>query len=184
LHTEVKKDKIESKQILFSKIESKWKSDNEEAYVLLSAGHSKTINQVLAACDSPKFWLQLWADYGKLRSGVVNAVRIYTKCKFSKAIAQHKANEIARSSEIVDNSPPAVWRLRAKNKSSNDPPCMPEKDCCDYFRDQFSAPNSYLENTFCQALDKELQFAVKDIGFQVTSSLMRSKIGNIKKKEI
>ena len=137
---------------------------------------------LLAACDSAKFWLQLWADCGKPRSGVVNAVRIYTKRKFSKAIAQHKANEIARTSEIVDNSPPALWRLRAKNKSSNGPPCMPEKDWCDYFRDQFSAPNSYLDNTFCQALDKELQFAVKDIGVLVTPSLMRSKIDKLKKK--
>ena len=60
---------------------------------------------------------------------------------------------------------------------------MPEKDWCDYFRDQFSAPNSYLDNTFCQALDKELHFAVKDIGVLVTASLMRSKIVRLKKKK-
>ena len=139
---------------------------------------------LLAACDSAKFSLHLWVDCGKPRSGVVIAVRVYTKRKFTKAIAQHKANEIARTSEIVDNSPLALWHFRSKNKSSSGPPCMPEKDWCDYFRDQFSAPNSYLDNTFCQALDKEFQFAVKDIGVLVTPSLMRSKIDKVKKKEI
>ena len=83
---------------------------------------------LLAACDSVIFWLQLWADCGNLRYGVVNAVRIYTKRRFSKAIAQHKANKIARTSEIVDDSPLALWHLQSKNKSSNGQPCMPEKD--------------------------------------------------------
>ena len=76
---------------------------------------------LLATCDSAKLWLQLWADCGKPHSGVVKAVRIYTKSKLYKVFAQHKANEIARSSEIVDYSPPALWRLRVKNKPSNGP---------------------------------------------------------------
>ena len=105
---------------------------------------------LLAACDPAKFWLQLWTDCRKPRSGVVNAARVHTKRKFSKFIAQHKANEIGGTSMIVDNLPPALWRLRAKKKSSNGPPCMPEKDWCDYFREQFSAHNSYLDNTFAR----------------------------------
>jgi hypothetical protein len=67
---------------------------------------------LVSACSQAKVWLRIWQECDRLRVGVVNAVRIYTKRKFCKALRDHVANIKAELAAKIADDPNLLWKCR------------------------------------------------------------------------
>lgn len=138
------------------------------------------------ACRRSQFWFQLWCDNGRPKVGILNNIRLYTKRKFAKCLAQHRARIIKENSARIETNPSLVWKFVKNNcgvKRSDPPHTSPsEEEWTDYYTSEFSAPDPRLEQAFENELDKRLSEPTDSTGFVVSVSTVFNAISKVKKR--
>ena len=86
-------------------------------------GFSKN-RELVKACQDAKFWFSVWREGGRPKSGVLNCLRKHTKCKFEKALKQHRTNMKHEYTERIINDPSRLWKDRVKDRQET-PKSMP-----------------------------------------------------------
>ena len=142
------------------------------------AQNSDLVNAKAAA----KFWLQIWHECDRSKSGAVNQIRIFTKRKFAKELRRHRsALKLETVSKIMDN-PNLIWNLRAKPAEYNNPTSstIGEKEWVDYFSAEFAAPDESKNQMFCEQLSPLL---TKELNYFVVNSSQIPEVCKILKKK-
>lgn len=91
--------------------------------------------------------------------GLVNSIRIFTKRKFSKALARHRKNLVNHYSARAKQDRNMIFKFvsrSAKNSSSPSPADIPEDEWYAHYESEFSAPDPSIEQSYEAALDQFL----------------------------
>ena len=109
--------------------------------------------------------------------------RLYTKRRFAKRLANHKAEVIdCRSERLVTNTN-EIWRFIEGKKSKGIASELPsESDWINYFTSKFSPPDPVLETRYESLLVDSLVDTESDTGFVVTAFDIYSAIIHLRKK--
>lgn len=136
------------------------------------------------ACGRAKFWLRLWNECGRPKSGVVNEVRLFSKRRFAKILSKHKCEVIDQHSQLISNDPNAVWRFLKRNGDQNSvEPVISEQDWVSHFTSEFSPPEQDLEDKYEVELDKFMELPSSGVGYIVTVPNLIRAISKLKKKQ-
>ena len=108
---------------------------------------------------------------------------LYTKRRFAKCLANHKAEIIDCRSERLATNPNEIWRIIGGNKSKGVASELPsESDWINYFTSEFSPPDPVLKTLYESLLVDSLVDTESEISFVVTASDIYSAIIHLRKK--
>ena len=116
-------------------------------------------NQSLSqSLDSAKFWLYLWIECDRPRSGLVNSIRIATKKKFAKELQNHRKQITEQTAQKIKDNPHFLWssfrpRIPKTPFSAAD---IPLSDWYSFYEAEFSPPDPQLEHKYVEELDQFL----------------------------
>ncbi|XP_065583954.1 uncharacterized protein LOC136042989 [Artemia franciscana] len=126
-------------------------------------------SELVKARAAAKFWLGVWHECDRPRSGVVNELRVYTKRRFAKELRKHRSSLKRETvSKIIEN-PNLVWKLRARpvESTGQNASDIDEEIWVDYFAAEFSPPDEVKNKKFSEELD---QLMTKEHNYLVISS--------------
>lgn len=145
--------------------------------------HWSDNSDLVNACADAKFWLRMWIDNDRPRHGIVNSIRLYTKRRFAKTLAIHRAMIIECDSKYIKQEPDRMWKFLKKKKRKESVDVLPsESEWVKYFTHEFSSPNADLENKFSIELDASLAECEREVGFVVSNSSVSEALSKLKKK--
>ncbi|KAK2701269.1 hypothetical protein QYM36_010284, partial [Artemia franciscana] len=113
-------------------------------------------SELVKARAAAKFWLGVWHECDRPRSGVVNELRVYTKRRFAKELRKHRSSLKRETvSKIIEN-PNLVWKLRARpvESTGQNASDIDEEIWVDYFAAEFSPPDEVKNKKFSEELDQ------------------------------
>ncbi|KAK2705943.1 hypothetical protein QYM36_016083, partial [Artemia franciscana] len=113
-------------------------------------------SELVKARAAAKFWLGVWHECDRPKSGVVNELRVYTKRRFAKELRKHRSSLKRETvSKIVEN-PNLVWKLRARpvESTGQNASDIDEEIWVDYFAAEFSPPDEVKNKKFSEELDQ------------------------------
>jgi hypothetical protein len=83
----------------------------------------------------------------------VNEIRLRTKRKFAKELANHRAEIICKSSEIALRKPNNIWRSMQDKKPATDASSIPLESWKAHYEQEFSPPCPEKSTKFKYYLD-------------------------------
>ncbi|KAK2725454.1 hypothetical protein QYM36_000069 [Artemia franciscana] len=113
-------------------------------------------SELVKARAAAKFWLGVWHECDRPKSGVVNELRVYTKRRFAKELRKHRSSLKRETvSKIIEN-PNLVWKLRARpvESTGQNASDIDEEIWVDYFAAEFSPPDEVKNKKFSEELDQ------------------------------
>ena len=76
-------------------------------------------SELVKAKDVAKFWLKLWNECDRPKSGIVSNICLLTKCHFKKEVTNHRLYLQKENAEEILENPNQLRKLHSKHREAN-----------------------------------------------------------------
>jgi len=134
------------------------------------------------ACSDSRFWLRIWNECGRPRTGAVNSVRIFCKRKFNRELSLHMAEVKVNSAKKIAENPNLIWKPRPSPSGVLSSGVIPVSEWVSHFPEQLEFPVSNAEVEFDKEIESILQTKLKTGRVAVSSGMIKDIVRKVKKK--